>query len=319
MEFFKSRPNIDFLGKKYIAIVFSAFLIAMSVYVWIAKGNSKFGVDFAGGTEVSVLFEKPIEASAVRSIVEQAGAKDSTVQALGKSSQEFSIRIPGGQGSETGKNIRVTLQGIADNKATVQKEDYVGPVIGDEIRRNGWIAFFLSNIAILIYIAFRFEWRFGVGAVVALLHDGIVTTGIYLLTGRDINAAFLAAILTITGYSVNDTIVIYDRIRENLMIWYKGKKPVKPNKDKPVSERDITELTFEELMNRSINETLGRTLLTAVTVTSVVLVLWLFGGGVVSDLSFVLFIGCIVGSYSTMYIASPIVLALEGKGADKRE
>lgn len=313
MEILKGKTNINFMGLRYWTYGLSVVLIALSVYIWVDRGSAKFGVDFTGGAEAIVTFEKPIDAGKIRNALDKAGVPEGKVQAFtGGMQNEFSIRMRAGETSDIGKRVQEALGSISENKATVQKLDFVGPVIGEEIRRGAWLAFIISCLGVLVYLAFRFEWRFGLGAIIALLHDGIISTGVYLLSGRDINAAFLAAILTVVGYSVNDTIIVFDRIRENLTEWYK-QKGEKRMKRKAAGEKGVGELTLEELLNLSVNQTLSRTLLTGTTTLFICLTLWQLGHGEVSDLAFALFIGIAIGTFSSIFVASPVVLALAGK------
>ena len=206
------------------------------------------------------------------------------------------LRLKGSGEGKEGKQVREILSSEYGDKYTLLKEDFVGPVIGDQIKSDGLQAIIFSIIGILIYISMRFEFRFALGAIMALMHDVIITTGIFILSGRELNAPVLAGMLTIIGYSLNDTIVVFDRIRENLMASRKEKGVMKKSR-------------FIEILNQSLSQTLNRTVLTSITTLFVVLILWLFGGGAVSDLAYTLVIGVIVGTYSSVFIASPALLA----------
>ena len=191
------------------------------------------------------------------------------------------------------------------DKLEIQKEDFVGPVIGEQIRTDGMTALGVALFIILIYISVRFELRFALGAIVALVHDIIITSGIFVFSGREISAAVLAGILTIIGYSLNDTIIVYDRIRENI------EKDIKKFGIKKGAGTSLV-----QLINLSINQTLSRTILTSLTTFFVVFILWLFGGGAVSDLAFTLVIGVVVGTYSSIFIASPVLLYFAAKAEE---
>lgn len=288
MKLLPENTNIDFLGKAKYAVTLSVLAIAASIYIWIAKGESKYGVDYKGGTEVVVAMTEAIESQAVRDALSKGGIDTATVQSFEMGSHEYSIKVAGSDEAAR-KNIESALKTAFGDKFTIERTDVVGPTIGEELRAKAMIAVLFGMIGILLYIAFRFEFAFALGAVVAVFHDVIVCTGVYLLFGREINASSLAAALTIVGYSVNDTIVIFDRVREEIL---KSKK------------FDIT-----ELINRCINATLSRTIITNLLTFLSALALLLYGGGAIADLSFYMVVGIVVGTYSTMFVASPIVIA----------
>ena len=276
-------------------------------------GDAKYGIDFAGGTDIVAAFKDPVRIGDVRAALEKAGFGEATVQAFqgkGKDNLEFSIRVRSEQKSDTGKRIRDALQTIPGNTVNILQEDYVGPIIGEQIRRDGLIAFFLSLLGILVFISFRFESRFAIGAIIALFHDAVIAAGIYVFFGYEVSAGLLAAILTICGFSVHDTIIVFDRIRENMTLAYKQVGDKKKAK-KQGEGKDLSQMTLAEIMNLSINQTLSRTILTSVTAVLVSLTLWYFATGAVSELCFALTVGIIVGTYSSIYIASPIVLLFE--------
>ena len=299
MEIISANTNIPFMKIRWFAYLFSITMIIVSAYEWFSTGDKKFGVDFVGGVEAVVGYDLPIDIGQVRSQVEQAGIEDAIVQVFQGGGQQFSIRYK----AEANENAKVELESklsFTGNSAKIEKLDQVGPVIGEQIRQAAYYAIFWSLVGIIVYVSVRFEFRFAVGAVLALFHDVVITAGTCILTGREINAGILAALLTIVGYSVNDTIIIFDRIREHILEALKKSSRAKFN--------------LSEIMNKSVNETLSRTIITNLTVMAVCLVLWQLGGGAVEDMAFALFIGGIVGTYSTIFIASPIVLALEHFG-----
>ena len=303
MEILSKKTEIDFMGMRFLWLAVSLSLIAASFFLWFSTGDEKFGVDFRGGTEIVSSFKGETSVAQVRAAFEKAGFSEVIVQRFesDKSDREFSIRLPQDESTAEGKEkVASTLLSVNPAGYTIIKQDFVGPVIGEQIRRDGITALLYALVAMLLYVAFRFEWRFGVGAIVALFHDVIITTGVCILTGRQLSAGILAALLTIVGYSINDTIIIFDRIRENL------EKSMKAKAGKKAHE--MRELSLKALMNLSVNETLSRTLITNMTVFMVVVPLWLFGGGAVSDLAFSLTVGSIVGTYSTIFIACPVVL-----------
>ena len=211
---------------------------------------------------------------------------------------EFSIRIKAAKGADTPKKVTEAIAKMENSKFTLSKQDFVGPIIGDEIKQAGLSAIAFALLGILAYISLRFEFRFALGAIAALTHDVIITTGVFVFSGKELSAAVLAAVLTIVGYSLNDTIVVFDRVRENI------NKSLKKGKKK---------IELIPLINTSIGQTLSRTLLTSLTTLFVVLTLWLTGGAALVDLAFTLVIGVIVGTYSSIFIACPTVIALEKK------
>lgn len=289
-----SKKYIDFLGQKNIALCFSALLIALTFYQWTSKGSSKYGIDFVGGTEVVVRLADTSTVADLKSVVEKAGVAGVTVQAFEFGSSEFSVRA----GEQVGLDHKALAEKISSSikdahpgKVEILKVDSVGATISDEVKSSAFIAVALGVIGLLIYIAFRFEVAFGLGAVIAVFHDIIVAVGLYLAFGHEINGSVIAAVLTILGYSVNDTIVVFDRVREEM--------------------RRRKTYNLSELMNQSVNFCLSRTIVTSGLTLLAALALLLLGGGAIQDLSLFLVLGIIVGTYSTVYIASPVVLAWE--------
>ena len=299
-----SEKYIDFLGYKYIAITFSVLLVAFSVYQWIATGSSKYGIDFVGGTEVVARFGQASSVKELSNIVEQAGLKEVAVQSFEFGSNEFSVRA-GEQAGLDHKALadkitnalksafpgKVSPGKVSPDKVEILKVDSVGATISDEVKKSALIAVSIGILGLLVYIAFRFEIAFGLGAVVAVFHDVIISLGIYLALGHEINGSVIAAALTILGYSVNDTIVVFDRVREEMR------------------KRKTDNLS--DLMNQAMNFCLSRTIITSGLTLFSALALLVLGGGAIKDLSLFLVVGIIVGSYSTIFIASPVVLAWE--------
>lgn len=300
MEVIQKNTHFDFLGLRWFFIATSVILTLLTAYLWFSMGDEKFGVDFRGGTELVVKFKEKVPAGDVRSAFEKGGVKDPIVQAFGDGDHEFSIRLDQGESTEEGKKkVKEILSGVNAGGYELLKEDFVGPIVGEQIRRDAYYAIVFSLIAIMIYVGARFEWSFALGGIIALFHDVIWAAGFCLLTGRPMSAGILAALLTIVGYSINDTIVIYDRIRENV-----GKYQKLGNKRKQQGKK----AEMMEIMNLSVNETLSRTILTSMTAFLVCLTLWIFGGGAVSDLSSALTIGVLAGTYSSIFVACPTVL-----------
>ncbi len=308
MQVIGNETKIDFMGNRKVLVLISVILTAASIYLWVAAGDTKFGVDFRGGFEYVAQFDKDVPLEELRAKLKEGGFGDALVQNFEGGQREFSIRLRG-EGDDaaqvTSKKVKDVLGKFPDNSFRVLKEDYVGPVIGEQIKRDGMKAFAVGIIGILIYVTIQFNFTWALGAVLALLHDSVIATGATILAGKEISGATLAAVLTITGYSVNDTIIIYDRIRENLREKDRSGSAGK----KGVSER-LKGMSLSDLMNFSINQTLARTIITSFTVVIVCLSLWLVGHGAVSELAFTLLVGVLCGTYSTMFIACPAILAL---------
>jgi preprotein translocase subunit SecF len=290
----------DFLGiAKYITAG-SVVLTFAALCVIVAKGFT-YGVDFAGGTEIQVQFEKPVDASQVRKFSSDMGFPHASVQAYG-TNNEYLIRVEtaiGKTDKETNEIMKQTIEKLKgglntefkNEGATVRKVDTVGPQVGAELRKNGILAGFYSLLLILIYVGLRFEYKFAPGAVFCLFHDAIITLGVYSLFDWEVTTQTMAAVLTIIGYSLNDTIVIFDRIRENSHIYH--------NK------------SFAWLANRSINDCLSRTILTYIFTFVTVLAMYFLAGGVIQDFARTMIIGMCLGVYSTIYVATPLVLLLD--------
>ncbi len=284
MEFFKSHKIHDFMGKSKMFIAFSALLILASWALVFTKGLN-YGIDFSGGTLVQVQYKQAAPIDKIRDAVDKYSS--ASVTEFG-TPQEVIIKIPTSStevGSDIGDEIRVLLKGTGDFE--VRRVDMVGPKVGSELREKGLMAMGLSILAILIYIAFRFEWRFGVASVFALVHDVSIALGMIALFQIDVNLDILAAILTIMGYSLNDTIIVFDRIREGI--------------------RESKVYDLFKIINESITKTLSRTTLTSLTTFFVVLTLYLFGGEIINGFSFTMLVGIIVGTYSSIFIASPFL------------
>ncbi len=294
MELIRPDTRFDFIGKKKITIWVSTVAILLCLGSIFFHGGLRYGVDFAGGILMQIRFSKAVDISEVRSALDVIGSKEAMVQAFG-GENEFLIRIE--KSSEDleamSKTIQTSLQEQFKGKALeIRRAEVVGPKVGKDLKQKALWAVGLSFLGILIYVAWRFkEVAFGLGGIVALVHDVIVTYGAISFANIEYSLNVLAVIMTIIGFSINDTIVIFDRVRENI------KKMRKDN--------------LETIFNVSINETLGRTILTSGTVMMVVLILFFFGGPVIHDFAFALIIGLITGTYSTVYIASPVVIFWE--------
>ena len=294
MDLIRPNTRIDFIGKKKYTFLISAIVLLISLGSVFLFGGLKYGVDFAGGILIQVKFSKPVDISEVRNAMDTMGSKEAMVQAFG-GENEYLIRVEKASGDleALSKKIQVSLQEQFKGKPLeVRRVEVVGPKVGKDLKEKAMLAVGLSFLAILIYVAWRFKQvSYGLGGIVALFHDVIVTYGAISIAGIEYSLNVLAVILTIIGFSINDTIVIFDRVREDV---------------KKYRKEDL-----ETIFNTAINETLGRTVLTSGTVMMVVLVLFFFGGPVIHDFAFALIVGLITGTYSTVYIASPVVLVWE--------
>lgn len=294
MELIRPDTRFDFIGKKKITVWISAVVILISFGSIFLHGGLRYGVDFVGGILLQIKFSKAMDISEVRNALEAMGSKDAMVQKFGEEN-EFLIRVEKASGDleEMSKKIQTSLQGRFKDKALeIRRVEVVGPKVGKDLKEKAIWAMVLSFLGILVYVAFRFrQVSYGLGGIVALIHDIIVTFGAISIFDLEFSLSLLAVILTIIGFSINDTIVIFDRVRENIK---------KMRKD-----------SLETIFNTSINECLGRTILTSGTVMMVVLILFFFGGPVIHDFTTALIVGLITGTYSTIYIASPVVLLWE--------
>ncbi|MFH1449833.1 MAG: protein translocase subunit SecF [bacterium] len=281
--------NIDFIGKRKIAIVFSLSLIILSAFfIFVFKGLN-YGVDFTGGALVQIKFKQKItvfDLEKMRSSFKKENL-NVDIQYLGETKDELMIKTRLAKEGDVSQTIeKIIKRDFKDFE--VSRSEMVGPTIGKELKKLALLSVVIANIGILLYLSFRFEYRFAIGAVVALVHDVFITTGILSMVNYEFNSSIIAALLTIGGYSVNDTVVIFDRIRENM--------------------KTMKKISFLEIVNKSINQTLSRTLLTSLTVFFATVSLFVFGGEVIHGFAFVFLVGIIIGTYSTIYIASAFVV-----------
>lgn len=292
--------KINFVGKSKLFGVISTILVLGSLFLIGTKGVN-LGIDFAGGTEIQVRFNTPVDQEKIRQLMSEAGALAPSLQSFDEG-DEILLRFQGSKGKtnkETNESLNQLITTItsnlkskyADKGVEIRRIDSVGPQIGEELKINGILAGFYCLLLILIYVGLRFDYKFAPGAVFCLFHDSIITLGIFSVLGKEVNVQIMAAVLTIIGYSLNDTIVNYDRIRENISIF-----------------RDIK---LNLLVNRSINEVLGRTILTSLTTLMATGALYFIAGGVISDFAFALGIGIIIGTYSSIYVASPVMMLFD--------
>ncbi len=292
VEFF-GGIKVDWQSKRRLFFGISAVLILAGLVSIVSKGSLRYGVDFQGGAIVYVRFQNPPEADRIRELLREGGAPESQIQALsGGQGNDILIQVEQelvaddlGRGREI---ITAALDAGFEGQFEILKSEEVGPKVGADLRRQAVLATLYALGGILIYIGFRFEWIYGGAAVLAVFHDTLITLGFFSIFNKEINLTVIAALLTLVGYSVNDTIVVFDRVRENLRI----------------SRRE----TLEATLNKSINQTLSRTILTSGLTLVAALAMFLFGGDVINNFAFALLVGVMVGTYSSVAIASPTVL-----------
>jgi preprotein translocase subunit SecF len=321
-EIIRPDTTIDFIGKRRLCAALSASLI-LAAAIAIPINGVRLGIDFAGGTEVQLEFAPGVQASdgAIRTIlIDALEISEPSVIRFGEEEENaFLIKFPGNineglaagaeaegdaadadvQGTDLIVKLERAIEG-AIGSVSIERVEFVGPRVGAELRRDGLQALLFASIAILIYIAFRFNTRFAPGAIAAVLHDLSITAGVFIILGMEFDLRILAAMLAILGYSLNDTIIIYDRVRENMLLH--------------------TSLDLPEVLNQSVNQTLSRTVLTSGSTLAALLSLYFLGGPVIQPFAFAMILGVIVGTYSSIYIAAPVLLILErryGKGAAK--
>jgi SecD/SecF fusion protein len=289
------ETKIDFIGKRRICYAVSAVIIVAGLLIFAQRGERNFGVDFSGGTLQQYMFEKPVKADDVRNILKDIGFGSASIQQYGDP-REVIIRTQSDISKKLEEAFRAKLEG---NAFQVLRVETVGPAVGKNLRQNATVSLLVGMAGILIYVMFRFNLKYAIAGVVALFHDVFIAVGALALTHRQFDLTIVAALLTIAGYSINDTVVIYDRIRENMRLVKKG--------------------SFIDIVNLSVNQTLGRTILTTGVTMLVVLALLFQGGEVLNDFAFCLFVGMISGVYSTVYIASPLIISWQKKIAVKKK
>ncbi|MBS7456190.1 protein translocase subunit SecF [Coralloluteibacterium stylophorae] len=317
MEFFNPNSNVDFMRIRRVSMIVALFLVIGSITTLATRGLN-FALDFTGGTLVEVQFDREMEQPQVLEALDAAGFEGAVVQRFGTDS--FAIRLPpdagGGapeeaaagpaSGDEAESSLDARNAALAARvvealdatgaESTVTRSEFVGPQVGEELAQDGLLAVLVVITGIVIYIAMRFEWKFGVATVVGELHDVLVTLGIFALTGRDFDLVVLAAVLAVDGYSVNDKIVVFDRVRELF--------------------RNTTNLDPVQVVNRAVNSTLSRTIMTSLTTLLTVVALFLFGGPTLENFALVIIIGIVIGTLSTIFLSAPLLLRL---GVDKQD
>ena len=279
---------INFMGQRKLAIVFSAILLTIAI-ASLAVKQLNWGLDFTGGTLVEVHYSETADLNAIRSTLETEGYAGAVVVSFG-TDKDVLIRLPQGYSDKQGAELLAKLQAAYTGTVELRRIEFVGPQVGDELREQGGLAMLLALGLVMLYIAFRFQFKFAVGAVVALIHDVLVVLGFFSVMGMEFDLTVLAALLAVIGYSLNDTIVVSDRIRENFR---------KIRKSDPV-----------EVINISLSETLGRTLVTSLTTMLVLVALAVFGGEMIHAFAIALLVGVFIGTYSSIYVAANALLIM---------
>lgn len=280
--------NFDFMGKRRFAAILSIVLVVASIASLAIKQLS-FGLDFTGGTLIEVSYETQADLNQIRQQLEQGGFEKPVVQYFGAET-EVLVRLPQGYSQEVGAKVLATLSEQGRYNVELRRSEFVGAQVGEELREQGGLGMLLALAVVMVYVALRFQLKFSLGAVVALGHDVLIVLGVFSILGWDFDLTVLAALLAVIGYSLNDTIVVSDRIRENFRKMRKG--------------------TAIEIINKSLNQTLGRTLITSLTTIMVLAALTIFGGEMIRGFSVALMIGVVVGTYSSIYVAANILLVL---------
>lgn len=308
MQLFKKETDYKFMSGRKVAMIFSTILILIS-FGSLISNSLNWGIDFTGGTLIEVGYPEAVELKPIRAALGQAGFDSAIVQHFGTASDVLIRIAPKGDASSASLSDQlVTILRDQNSGAEMRRQEFVGPQVGDELTEDGGLAMIYALIGILIYVAMRFEYRFAIGSVVALMHDVIITIGVFALFKLEFDLTVLAAILAVIGYSLNDTIVVFDRIRENF--------------------RKVRKGNAEDVVNRSLNQTISRTLVTSLTTLLVLIALFIFGGELIHGFATALIIGVVIGTYSSIYVASAAALALgiskedlmpvEKEGADEQ-
>ena len=290
MSIQKTRFNINFMGGRGAAALISGLLIMASIFALASRGLN-LGIDFTGGTLVEAGYPAPVDLKPIRAALAGSEFDDAQIQYFG-SARDILIRIPSraGLNNATISNNILNLLAQSGQGAEMRRVEFVGPQVGEELKNDGGLALLYALFGILLYVALRFQMRFSIGAIAALVHDVLITLGVFSITGMDFDLTVLAALLAVIGYSLNDTIVVFDRVRENF--------------------RRLREHGPVEVFNYSLNQTLSRTLMTSLTTMLVLVALLIFGGEIIRGFSMALIIGVLIGTYSSIFVASPVTLAL---------
>ncbi len=292
MQLIKSQLNINFMAGRKLALIISLTLLVISISSLSIRGLN-FGIDFTGGYLIEAGYPQSVELAPIRELLEENQVSGAVVQHFG-TAKDILVRLAPNEGADTNaaqisdELLAILKQG--DPNVSMRRVEYVGPQVGEELKNQGGLAMLFALICIMVYVMFRFEWKFSIGAVLALAHDVLITLGVFSILQAGFDLTVLAAVLAVIGYSLNDTIVVYDRIRENFR---------KIRKGLPV-----------EITNTSINQTLSRTLMTSLTTLMVLFALFFLGGEIIHSFALALIVGVLIGTYSSVFVASPVVLAL---------
>jgi preprotein translocase subunit SecF len=297
MELLKTQTNIDFMSQRKLALIFSGLLLLVSLVSFGVRGLN-FGIDFTGGTLIEVGFPESADLVAVRADLADAGFNDAIVQFFG-TTQDVLVRLAPTEDlskAELSSSILRVLRKSGGDGMQLRRVEFVGPQVGEELTEQGGLAMLIALGAILLYVSLRFQWKFSLGAVAALFHDVIITIGFFSVLGLQFDLTVLAAVLAVIGYSLNDTIVVFDRVRENFRTMRKG--------------------TPIQIVNASLNQTLSRTVMTSLTTLLVLVALFFLGGELIHEFATALIVGVVIGTYSSVYVASTSALALGVMKAD---
>ena len=280
--------TINFMGQRKLAIALSAVMLVAAIFS-LATKQLNWGLDFTGGTLVEVHYSETVDLNAIRATLDSTGYSGAVVVSFG-TDRDVMIRLPKGYSDQQGAELLATLQDTFAGSVELRRIEFVGPQVGDELREQGGLAMLLALGLVMLYVAFRFQLKFAFGAVVALAHDVIITLGFFSIMGMEFDLTVLAALLAVIGYSLNDTIVVSDRIRENF--------------------RKLRRTDSAEIINISLTETLGRTMVTSLTTLLVLLALFLFGGEMIHGFAIALIVGVMIGTYSSIYVAANALMML---------
>lgn len=291
-NFLVEPPNIDFLRIRKVGYLLSLGLLTLSLILFFSKGFN-LGLDFTGGTSIHVKMSSPSSTSSIRSALKEVKLDDALIQEIGTGKTEFEIRvsIKKGGSSQLVQKVKSALDRSFPSNYEIRKVEFIDALVGDEMRKASIYSLLFVMVGILLYVGYRYEPTFALAAIIPIFHDAIITLGVFSFLGREIDLRVVAAILTVLGYSLNDTIIVFDRIRENLKI--RGRK------------------SMESIINRSINENLGRTVITSGTSLFAVISIFLFGGESLNSFALALLIGIVFGTYSSIYVAAPLILEME--------
>lgn len=294
------KTTIDFIGKRNISFVISAIISIVGIIgiIQISRGAANMGIDFSGGTAMQLKFDKQISISDARIALHKHGIAKADLQEI-KDGNKLLVKMAGAAVGKPSEMVQEAFRKeFAGNNFTVESSTEIGPSIGNKLRKDTLVAVVISLVCIVLYIAWRFDFKFGIGATLATMHDCLAMIAVFFVMGKEINLLFITAVLTIAGYSLTDTVVVFDRIRENLHKNLKG--------------------ALNKIFNESINEVLSRTIVTSLTVLLASASLFLFGGEVIHDFAFALLVGVVAGTYSSVFVASPIVVLLENRALAKQ-